>query len=335
MRVVVTGVAGFLGGHVADRLVFEGHQVAGIDNMLGGDFKNVPFGLDELVFEDCRNLDVMKALTSGADAIVHCAAAAHEGLSVFSPCLITEHTYNTTVAVAAAAAANHVKRVVFTSTAARYGAQPVMPFTEDMTPAPVDPYGIAKVAAEQVLRCMGLAHGFEVVIAVPHNIIGPYQKYDDPFRNVASIMANLMLQNRPPIIYGDGQQTRSFSFIQDCVNPLIKMVTMPGLDGEVINIGPDDPPITILELACRLREIIGYEGGFQFVPDRPMEVKHTWVSADKARRMLGYEAHTSLESGLKQLVDWIRAAGPKPFKYHLPIEIDSPKLPVTWRDRRF
>ncbi len=329
---MVTGVAGFLGSHMADRLLADGHEVAGVDNLLGGDTENVPRGVD-FEEQDCRYVEVLGRLLAGADVVVHCAAAPHEGLSVFSPNLVARHTFMSTVGVATAAIQAGVKRVVFTSSTARYGRQS-LPFEEWMPTKPVDPYGVFKVASEQTLQALSAAHGIEVVIAVPHNIVGPRQKYDDPFRNVASIMANRMLRGLPPVIYGDGLQTRSFSFISDCVDPLARIVTEPIVAGQnVINIGPDDPPITIRRLYEILRELTGFAGEPLYVADRPLEVKHTWVSANLARRLLGYEPKTRLEDGLAQLVDWIRLKGPKPFTYHLPIEITSATLPVTWSQK--
>ena len=198
---------------------------------------------------------------------------------------------------------------------------------------PVDPYGIAKYAAELLVANVCETHGLEYVIAVPHNIIGPKQKYDDAYRNVASIMINRMLQGKQPIIYGDGEQVRSFSFVQDCVDPLLKMGTLPGLSGEIINIGPDSGSVTINELAKTISELMSFELHPIYVPDRPQEVKRTECSADKARRLLDYEAKVPLRDGLQTIIDWIRAHGTKPFAYHLPIEIDSPMVPRTWRDR--
>ena len=207
------------------------------------------------------------------------------------------------------------------------------PVVEDQPLHPVDPYGIAKYAAELLVKNVCETHGLEYVIAVPHNIIGPKQKYDDPYRNVASIMINRMLQGKQPVIYGDGGQKRCFSFVQDCVNPLIKMGTQAGLSGEVINIGPDEEYVSILELAQIIAELTRFDLDPIFVADRPREVRDARCSADKARRLLGYETKVTLREGLQSIIDWIRAHGTKPFDYHLPIEIDSPLLPNTWRDK--
>ena len=331
MKVFVSGVAGFLGSHLADAFIHRGHQVVGCDNMIGGDLHNLPEGI-EFEEADCGDVDRMKRLVDGVDLVYHCAAIATEGLSVFSPAIIARHVYDNTAGLLAAAASKKVKRFVYCSSMARYGhGKP--PFREDQTPAPVDPYGIAKYAGEMLVRNVSETHGMEHVIAVPHNIIGPKQKYDDPYRNVASIMINRMLQGKQPIIYGDGEQTRSFSFVQDCVDPLLEMGSKPGLSGEIINIGPDDEMTTINELAAVLAELLSFDLHPIHVADRPQEVRSATCSADKARRLLGYEPKVSLREGLASMVTWIKEHGPKPFEYHLPIEIDSPKVPKTWRDR--
>jgi UDP-glucose 4-epimerase len=240
--------------------------------------------------------------------------------------------YENTAGILAGAASNKVKRFVFCSSMARYGVGNP-PFREDQPPHPEDPYGIAKYAAELLVANVCDTHGMEYVIAVPHNIIGPKQKYDDAFRNVASIMINRMLQGKQPIIYGDGDQTRCFSFVQDCVDPLVKMGTQAGLTKEVINIGPDKETVSINELAQILAELLKFDLKPIHVPTRPREVKNATCSADKARKLLGYESKVSLRDGLQSMIDWIRAHGTKPFSYHLPIEIDSPLVPATWKSR--
>jgi UDP-glucose 4-epimerase len=331
LKVFVSGAAGFLGSHLADSFVRSGHEVVGCDNMIGGDLQNLPEGIQ---FEeaDCGEVQTMKRLLTGVDLIYHCGAIATEGLSVFSPAIIAKHVYENTAGLLAAAASRKVKRFVYCSSMARYG-KGKPPFTEDQPAAPVDPYGIAKYAGELLVANVCDTHGMEYVIAVPHNIIGPRQKYDDPYRNVASIMINRMLQGKQPIIYGDGEQQRSFSFVQDCVDPLLKMGTQPGLSGEIINIGPDEEAATINELARILAELLSFRLQPIYVPERPREVRNATCSADKARKLLAYQTKVSLRDGLLSIVDWIRQHGTKPFNYHLPIEIDSPLLPATWRDK--
>jgi UDP-glucose 4-epimerase len=188
----ITGVAGFLGSHLADHFLAAGHRVLGCDTLIGGYRQNVPEGVG--FFEsDILDLAAMRQQMKGVDVVVHAAALAYEGLSVFSPRLVTENIVGGSASVFSAVSCGVSRRIVFCSSMARYGANRV-PFQEDDTPLPQDPYGIAKVAAEHALINLAAVHGYENAIAVPHNIIGARQKYDDPFRNVASIMVNLMLQ---------------------------------------------------------------------------------------------------------------------------------------------
>jgi UDP-glucose 4-epimerase len=204
-----------------------------------------------------------------------------------------------------------------------------------MNPKPQDPYGISKVASENILQNLADVHGMEWSIAVPHNIIGPRQKYDDPFRNVASIMINLMLQGRSPYIYGSGEQVRCFSFIQDVVKPLSAMGFSVKSKNEIINIGPDENPITINELFSILLNLLELDLDPIYVPERPKEVKFATCSASKARSLLNYQTETTLEIGLLSMIDWIRMRGPLNFDYRLPIEINNRLTPKTWVQRLF
>ncbi len=334
VHVFVTGIAGFLGSHLADRLLAGGHRVSGNDTLVGGYRDNVPA---EAAFHetDCCDLDAMTQALAGADVVVHTAAAAYEGLSVFSPSVVTQNVVQASVATFTAAIRNRVRRVVHCSSMSRYGDNPV-PFTEDMPVRPRDPYAIAKVAAEELLINLAETHGFEHCIAIPHNIVGARQKYDDPFRNVASIMANLMLQGRQPIIYGDGSQRRCFSPIGDVVGCLERLVLADDVDGLVVNVGPDDGFITIRELAERLARIVGFAPLEPvYVAPRPREVKLATCSADLARTRLDYVGGTPLDEALREIVDFIRARGTRPFAYHLPVEILSDQTPRTWKERLF
>src|SRR5205823_5999909 len=279
----------------------------GCDNMIGGDLQNLPEGI-EFKEADCGDVEAMKPLLQNVDLVYHCGAIATEGLSVFSPAIIAKHVYENTAGLLAASVSKGVKRFVYCSSMARYG-KGKPPFTEDQPAAPVDPYGIAKYAGELLVRNVSETHGMEYVIAVPHNIIGPRQKYDDPYRNVASIMINRMLQGKQPIIYGDGEQRRSFSFVQDCVDPLLKMGALPGLSGQIINIGPDEEETTINQLARILADLIGFNLHPIYVAERPKEVRSATCSADKARRLLGYRTKVSLVEGLQSMVQWIREHG--------------------------
>lgn len=333
-KVFVTGVAGFLGSHLADTFIQKGDQVVGCDNLLGGYMDNVS---DEVEFYqyDCKYLNSMKKIMNGVDVVYHCAATAYEGLSVFSPHLITQNTFQISASVMTAAISAGVRRFVYCSSMARYGTQDRVPFEETMTPRPQDPYGIAKLAGEDLLRNLAEIHGMEFVIAVPHNIIGPRQKYDDPYRNVASIMINLMLQGRQPIIYGDGEQKRCFSFVQDDIQVLEKLADAHNVTGEIINIGPDEEFISINELSHVCADILNFKLDPIYVPGRPQEVKLATCSAEKARKLLGYKTEYTLRRGMEEMTEWIAKRGPKKFKYTFDIEIESALTPKTWTQKMF
>lgn len=331
MKIFITGVAGFLGSHLADRMLALGHDVAGNDNLLGGYRDNVDPRVD-FHEVDCRDQFLLRMKMSGYDVVIHCAATAHEGLSVFSPNFITTNIYQASIGTISAAIGAGVKRFVFCSSMARYGDQSA-PFHEDYAPAPVDPYGIAKVAVEQTLKALCETHGMEWNIAVPHNIVGPRQRYDDPFRNVMSIMANRNLQGKPAYIYGDGEQTRCFSYISDCIKCLEKLALDPNITSQIVNIGPDEGTITINQLAELVADECGFQGAPIYIADRPREVKHATCSADKARSLLGYETTVGVRQAVKETVGWIKQHGPKEFDYRFPLEIINDLTPSTWKDR--
>jgi len=331
-RVLVTGAAGFLGSHLCEKLRNLNYEVIGIDNMSGGNLDNVP---SDVKFHkiDCCDLKKINTIMKNIDIVYHCAATAHEGLSVFSPVQISKNNYMATVTVVSAAINNKVKRIIYCSSMARYGDQPT-PFTEDMTPKPVDPYGISKVAGEDVLKNLCNLNNIEWVIVVPHNIIGPRQKYDDQFRNVVSIMINRILQNKSPIIYGDGEQKRCFSYIDDCIYCLLALIDNKNVAGEVINIGPDEEFVTINKVAEICSNVTGSNLKPEYHPDRPKEVKIATCSADKARKLLNYKTTTDLHTGIKKTYEFIKNKGPKKFDYHVDLEIINDLTPKVWVEKK-
>lgn len=335
MKIIVTGSAGFIGSHLVDNLTRLGHDVYGIDSMVGGDKNNI---IDESkhFYADTSDLKMMREIVEEVkpEIIYHLACTAHEGLSVFSPYTITHNTFDNTVAILSAAISNGVKRFIYTSSMSRYGKSPT-PFTEDMIPAPEDPYAVAKVASEQVIRQMSETHGIEYVIAVPHNVIGVKQRYTDPYRNVVSIFINRNLQGKPAIIYGDGNQQRSFSYIDDCMYSFLRM--MDCKSGSIYNIGPDETDgeiCTINELASMVADVTGFTGETIHVPDRPREVKVAHSSSEKIRKEFGYKTKTGLREAIEKMVEEIKKRGTKPFDYDTyDLEIHTSKTPRTWTDR--
>jgi len=331
-KILVTGAAGFLGSHLSEKLLNMNYKVIGIDNMIGGDINNLPKKL-EFHKIDCCDFQNLNSIMKNVDVIYHCAATAHEGLSVFSPVENTKNNYLATVSVITAGINNKVKRIVYCSSMARYGSQKT-PFTEDMTPNPVDPYGISKVAGEEILKNLCNLNKVEWVIAVPHNIIGPKQKYDDPYRNVVSIMINRLLQNKKPIIYGDGEQKRCFSYIDDCIFCLLKLIDNKNVVNEIINIGPDEEFVTINKIAEICSNVTGSNLKPEYYPDRPKEVKHATCSSNKARKLLNYNTKTNLYDGIKKTFEYIKKNGPKKFNYHVDLEIVNDLTPKVWLEKK-
>ena len=334
MHIFITGIAGFLGANLADYYISKKFKVSGCDNLVGGTTKNINLKKVKFYKADCENLDEMTKIMKGVDVVVHSAAYPHEGLSSFSPYLICKSNFIGSVSVFTAAIQNKVKRIVFCSSMARYG-DVKFPFSENQDPKPVDPYGVSKLAAEQVLKILSESHGIQYNIAVPHNIIGPKQKYDDPYRNVVSIMINLMLQKRKPIIYGDGKQTRNFSDIDDCIYCLDKLVRDKKIKSEIFNIGPDEDSVSINELYEILSNKLQFNKDAQYVEDRPNEVKNAICSSNKARKFLSYKTRVNLSDSIDKVIKYIKKNGPKKFEYNYRLEIQNKLTPKTWKNKVF
>jgi UDP-glucose 4-epimerase len=333
-KVFITGIAGFLGSHLAYAFLQRGWRVAGCDNLIGGYRDTVPKHAD-FYQQDCLDLDGLTRVMGGSDLVYHTACTAYEGLSVFSPSLVVANTTQISVNVMTAAIRNSIPKFIHCSSMARYGEQDSYPFTEDMVCKPQDPYGIAKYSAELLLQNLAEVHDIKLVIAIPHNIIGPRQKYDDPYRNVVSIMINLMMQGRQPIIYGDGEQVRCFSSIEDDVDCLVEFATNERAVGGIFNIGPDEGALTINELAILIARLVKFDLNPIYMPGRPQEVKFATCSAEKIRRYFNYKTKIGIEEAVLNMIKYIEERGPRKFSYHLPVEIISDKTPKTWSQKIF
>ena len=178
-----------------------------------------------------------------------------------------------------------------------------------------------------------IPNNIEYVIAVPHNIIGPKQIYTDPYRNVVSIFLNRMMQGKAPIVYGDGEQKRCFSYIDDCLSCMIPMLDQENLNKQIINIGPDEEFVTVNKVVEICSNVTGSNLEPIHMADRPQEVKHATCSADKARKLLNYETKVNLNQGIKQTYEYIKKRGTKDFDYRLSIEIDNDLTPKTWKNK--
>ena len=333
MKIYITGIAGLLGSNLAKTLLRKGYSVRGCDTLIGGYADNIPIG--KVTWDNVDILDTKKLTEciKDCDIVFHTAALAYEGLSVFSPKLVMENIYTGTISVASAAINNKVKLFVNFSSMARYGnGNP--PFKESHPTIPQDPYGLAKIHAEQSLALLDTIHGLKHFNVVPHNVIGKGQVYTDPYRNVAAIFANRILNGKSIIIYGDGSQKRSFSPVNTCVDAVIRLVeNADSFDsGEVFNIGPDKNEITIKELAYLVASCAGVYPSLEFLPDRPQEVKNAFCSSDKAIKELHYNPNTYTNKQLiTEIVNWVKTRGPKKFNHKFSnVEIFDERVPETW-----
>lgn len=328
MRVFITGIAGLIGSHLAEALINQGHEVCGNDNLICGSRANVP--LQAKTWDvDCRDFDNLSFYMDGIDVVVHAAATAAEGFSVFSPNFITRNIAEASVSTFSAAISKGVKRIIYLSSMARYG-KGNPPFVETDQTAPIDPYANAKVYAENQLKILCNTHDVKWSILVPHNVFGTRQEIT-PYRNVVTIFLNRLKLGLPVYIYGDGNQKRSFSPIKDCLPSLVKVVN-GAADGQIVNIGPDMNEMTINSILDICEECTGIKASRIYLPPRPVtdDVQEAYCSSAKARQMLGFEPKQSILDCIREMAADIK---PKPFSYSFPVEIDSPKLPRTWAEK--
>lgn len=331
-RILVTGVAGFMGSHLAEALANKGHKVYGIDNLSIGRKQNIPKNIT-FIKCDLVNLKAAKIVIEKIkpSLVYHLAAWAHEGLSQFMPKLITENNYNAFLNLLIPAINNDMERIVVTSSMSVYGDQKP-PFDEEMPLKPVDIYAVSKMAIEKSTKILAEVHRFEYTIVRPHNVYGPKQALWDPYRNVVAIFINRLMKNLPPIIYGDGKQTRSFSYIDDVTPYIAKCGFIREAKGETINIGPLEK-YTLNELAYTV--LSAFESDLKpiYMPARPHEVKHAYCANDKSKKLLGYRTTIGLKEGVKRMVAWAKKMGPQEFQYLLKLELAGTNVPEPWLNK--
>ena len=324
---LVTGGAGFIGAHVTDELIKMGHEVIVIDDLSGGFEENIN---PKATFINASITDhefITKLFADhNFDYVYHLAAYAAEGLSHF----IKRFNYNNnligSINLINESIKTKVKCFVFTSSIAVYGAG-APPLREDMIPVPEDPYGIAKLAVEMELRVSHEMFGLDYVIFRPHNVYGEYQNLGDRYRNVVGIFMNQLMQGKQLSVFGDGMQTRAFSYIGDIAPNIASCVTNPKSYNQVINVGADKD-YTVKELAHTVMEAMEIKGELRYLPSRN-EVMHAYSDHSKAKAIFGDSANTSLLDGLKKMKDWALKTGIKKSSRFENIEILE-KLPTFW-----
>lgn len=323
MRTIITGGAGFIGSHIARRIPGD---VAIIDDLSGGYWRNIPPGVRFFRHSLTDKPGIEKAFAEfEPDLVIHCAAYAAEGLSHWMRRYCFEQNLVGWANLANAAIRHNVQRIVTLSSMSVYGSNQV-PFTEDLTPAPEDPYGAGKAAVEADLRSIGAVQGMEWIIVRPHNVYGPRQNLADPYRNVVAIFLRQALAGQPLTVFGDGQQIRAFSYIDDVARAIMSLAIGPR-QGYIVNVGGDEP-IRILDLAQRVLEATGSEAGIRHLPTR-YEVRDAWCQHNVLRDLLGEWDTTNMPSGLAEMTTWARELEIGPMRrYDYEIERN---LYVAWR----
>jgi UDP-glucose 4-epimerase len=317
-----------MGAHLTRALLDRGHEVVALDDLSGGFVDNVDqrARFVEASVTDAEAVDRLFA-EERFECVYHLAAYAAEGLSHF----IKRFNYTNNVIGSVTlvnASVNHgVDCFVFTSSIAVYG-QNQVPMTEDLVPQPEDSYGIAKRAVEQELAVSKELFGLDYVIFRPHNVYGELQNIGDRYRNVLGIFINEIMQGKPLSIFGDGEQTRAFSYVGDVVGPIADAPWTPGARGEIFNVGTD-LPYSVNHLADVVRQGMG-------VPDHPVihheersEVKHAFADHSKLSRVFGEQHATPLPEGVARMIAWARAHGPRSTPAFPDIEVPK-NLPPSW-----
>jgi len=324
---LVTGGAGFIGSHVSRHCLNMGHEVVVLDDLSGGFADQVPPGAT-FVQGDVTDHELISRLFSehSFDYVYHLAAYAAEGLSHFIRRFNYTNNLIGSVNLINAAVKHRVKCLVFTSSIAVYGAGQV-PMHEDMTPQPEDPYGIAKYAVELDLKAAHEMFGLNYLIFRPHNVYGEHQNIGDRYRNVIGIFMNQIMQGKPLTIFGDGSQTRAFSYIDDVAPDIARSVDIPKVYNQVINIGADTP-YTVKHLAEIVAQAFGVKPEITYLPARK-EVLHAFSDHQKARDLLSSGDFVSLAEGVTRMAAWARKVGARKSKEFMDIEVRQ-NLPAGW-----
>jgi nucleoside-diphosphate-sugar epimerase len=305
---LVTGGAGFIGSHLTEELVRRGHTVRVADSLITGKRSNLDHvsGVD-ILEGDLADLSFARRAVDGVQYVLHQAAIPSVPRSVKDP--ITSHRANVdaTLNVLVASRDAGVRRFVFAGSSSAYGNTPTLPKREEMPDSPLSPYALQKVMGEQYLRMFTQLYGLETVSTRYFNVFGPRQDPSSPYSGVISVFATALLENRSPKIYGDGEQTRDFTYVANVVEGVLRACDAPEVSGEVINVATGGR-ISLNELFQTMRTLAGGTVEPTYVDPRPGDVRDSQADISKARRILRYEPSVSFEEGLKRTVQWYRGA---------------------------
>jgi len=328
MKSLVTGGAGFIGAHVARELLERGDEVVVLDDLSGGFKENVPAGArfvegsinDHKLVDELFNKEKF-------NYVYHLAAYAAEGLSHFIRRFNYQNNLIGSMNLVNASVNNDVECFIFTSSIAVYGAGQ-LPMSEDMVPIPEDPYGISKLAVEQDLKAAHEMFGLNYVVFRPHNVYGEYQNIGDKYRNVIGIFMNQIMQGEPLTVFGDGTQSRAFSYIKEISGVICESAKNPDCYGEVFNVGADTP-YSINDLIKEISDLFSTTPEVSYLEARN-EVKHAYSTHEKVKKFFPNTPTFTLREGLEKMATWAKEHGPRQSKQFGEIEVER-NLPPSWK----
>lgn len=311
MRILVTGAAGFIGSSIAKKALTEGHSVVGVDNLITGNLDNLASIASQIEFveQDIREREAMSRLCEGVEVVFHEAALPSVPKSVLDPLTSHQHNVEGTLSVLLAAREQKVRRVVYAASSSAYGESPTLPKHEQMLPAPISPYAVQKLTGEHYMQSFYRVYGLETVCLRYFNVFGPFQAADSPYSGVLAKFITSLLEGKSPVIYGDGQQSRDFTYIDNVVTANLLAAVAPAekVAGKVYNLACGERH-SLLETFKILAELIGFGGQPEFGPPRQGDIAHSLADISLIERDLGYRAEVGFTEGLERTVDWYAEA---------------------------
>lgn len=304
---LVTGGAGFIGSHLVEELVRRGERVRVVDSLVTGSRRNLAHlsGV-EFLEGDLAELAVARRAVDGVEYVLHQAAIPSVPRSVQDPIASHRANVDASLNVLVAARDAGVRRVVYAGSSSAYGNTPTLPKVETMPAAPLSPYALQKLVAEQYCRLFTALYGLDTVTVRYFNVFGPRQDPSSPYSGVISLFISALVDGRQPTIYGDGEQTRDFTYVANVVDGVLRACHAEGVGGEVINVATGGR-VSLNQLFRTLRELVGRDVEPIYAAPRPGDVRDSQADIAKARRLLGYEPLVPLEEGLRRTLAWHRA----------------------------
>jgi nucleoside-diphosphate-sugar epimerase len=309
MRYLVTGGAGFIGSNTVDELVHRGHSVVVVDDLSSGNAENLAGlkGKIELLQHSITDLDKLREACRGVDYVLHLGARTSVPRSLIDPLETNRANVDGTLNVLVAARDAKVKRVVFAGSSSVYGETPILPKREDMTPEPISPYGVSKLAAEVYGQVFHRAYGLEFVSLRYFNVFGPRQDPGSPYSGVLSLFNAAFLEGTHPTVFGDGEQSRDFTYVGNVVEANLLACEAKRAAGLVINIGTGNR-YTLNQTLALLEKITGRRAKAKYAPPREGDIRDSQADITLAKNALGYNPRIGFEEGLKHTWDWFRTS---------------------------